>query len=606
MIHELTNPSQVQLGRYSNFSLEDPLLSKMSELNVEIPSSDVSFQDAQDQERRTIPVDLASPTMSRRSERRSSMAILAAKAIAQNNQFGGKRYSAPAPDSKDSDEPALDLQDPHGAELPSDDDDVEQTITINGQSIPIATKPLTAGSLFVASKRWHRNERAKLAKDVLDIFWKSATGCVLAKNNKLEMVSIKQDDEKLLFHVKNLQTQLKALRAHCYSHDIIEVFTIVVPEDVSNSPKIGTQTFDLFRDYATLHPTMVANSNAWYNNWVQEKSIRDNLNITFEMLRNNTETELWSKSYEEHEEFSPIQQGGPLILYFILKRIIDVSESSIQYLQKRVKSLKLTDLDGENVDEAVSLIKSTYKVLKQCSTDVRNYVPDDFCETVLKVLQTSSNPQFNSVFAFEEQQARHKADKSGGLADYPSVTTTCTLATNTYKRFTGPGDEYEWCKPVSQGSAFNATFSAPRKFRPDHRCFNCGRKDCSPSICTQPLDQDRIKRNADAWKAKHPKSAKSSQPRSTGSRGPPSRKKDEHGRPVKLNKNGVYVVDQQRYKQQKAAADITAKVDALVSTAEAHAAKPANADKSGSSKEPAVFVADVHELRAMIHTRLLG
>ena len=108
--------------------------------------------------------------------------------------------------------------------------------------------------------------------------------------------------------------------------------TIVVPHDLMRTSTIDPVTHNIFDDYATLHPAMIGMSNAWYNNWVVSKELRDDLKITFEALKNNVESNLWSKALEDHEEFSPIQQGGPLMLYFVLKRILDVSESSIDYL----------------------------------------------------------------------------------------------------------------------------------------------------------------------------------------------------------------------------------------------------------------------------------
>ena len=116
---------------------------------------------------------------------------------------------------------------------------------------------------------------------------------------------------------------------------------------------------------------------------------------------------------------------------------------------------------GENIDEVMSLTKSAHKVLQQASTEVCNYVPDDFHEIVLKVFQTSSQPQFNAVFVFEESQACHHADKRGGVAKCPSVTATCTLALNTYWRMTGPGDECVWCQAPPQGAAFNVEAGQP-------------------------------------------------------------------------------------------------------------------------------------------------
>ena len=47
----------------------------------------------------------------------------------------------------------------------------------------------------------------------------------------------------------------------------------------------------------------------------------------------------------------------------IMRRIQNNSESAITHMVEKVTKLKISKLTGENVDTAVSLIKSTYQVL---------------------------------------------------------------------------------------------------------------------------------------------------------------------------------------------------------------------------------------------------
>ena len=97
---------------------------------------------------------------------------------------------------------------------------------------------------------------------------------------------------------------------------------------------------------------------------------------------------------------------------------------------------------------------------------------------------------------------------------------------------TGPGDECTWCAPAVQGSAFLN--------HNERRCFNCGKPGCIPSTCSQTLDPERIKKNRDLWQKNNPFDE---------SKRPTRRKpKDAHGRPLKLNKRGAYVVDQKKHK----------------------------------------------------------
>ena len=90
------------------------------------------------------------------------------------------------------------------------------------------------------------------------------------------------------------------------------------------------------------------------------------------------------------------------MLFLILKKIQDNSESAIKALKTRVTKLKIRDIPGENVDTAVSLIKSQNSTLQSASTAERNYVPDHFPQTVLRVLQTTSVKEFNEAFSTVE------------------------------------------------------------------------------------------------------------------------------------------------------------------------------------------------------------
>ena len=74
------------------------------------------------------------------------------------------------------------------------------------------------------------------------------------------------------------------------------------------------------------------------------------------------------KCLETHDEHAPVQQGGPLMLHLILQRIQDRSEQTLDVLKIRVAQLDISKLKGEDVEQAVRLIKSTYRVLKSLAS----------------------------------------------------------------------------------------------------------------------------------------------------------------------------------------------------------------------------------------------
>jgi hypothetical protein len=201
-----------------------------------------------------------------------------------------------------------------------------------------------------------------------------------------------------------------------------------------------------------------------------------------------------------HQEYHPAQQDGPLMMCLIMKRILGISEVSIQALISCVTAMKLSKMQEEDMEEAVGMIKSTIKMLNQCSTNERNFVPDDIEVLVLKVFQTALLDEFNEIFRHAERDARARANKYGGIVHYLYVQEMCQLASNAFKQLTDPGEEYKWVSKPKQGGHVTQTSVSPST----RKCFNCGKPGCIPSTCNQPHDDEKIKRNAEAWKKNHP------------------------------------------------------------------------------------------------------
>lgn len=432
-----------------------------------------------------------------------------------------------------------------------------KTVVIDGIDVPVRDRQVDPASLSVA-KTWNKLERHMLEHEDKAHFVRSATSMtVLSKSNKLNIYSLKDDDEGMLENVRNTQLQLRLLRNHAYNHDIGDVFIVVVPTNVNESSDISSVRYNLFEDFAKLDVAMVATSNAWYNTWVDCEYIRENMAYTFTLLQNNTDESLWNKCLEEYEAYHPIYQGGPLMLYLILKRIQSNSENSIVHLQTRVKNLKIRDIKGEDVDLAVSLIRSTYKALSQASIEDRNYVPDDFPKTVLQVLQTSSVKAFNDAFAHEETVAQHEADKFGGKPNWPTVEHILNLATNTYHRLHKTN---KW-QVQRNNRGYNANVS-------DQHvriiCWNCGGNH-PVQDCDKPHDPDKI---AAARKAFYDRknSNNGGRGRRNGNQGRGrrqgggrdnqqsdnrQRKIGDDGTPLVMNVKGEFVPDQKKIQEQK-------------------------------------------------------
>jgi hypothetical protein len=426
--------------------------------------------------------------------------------------------------------------------------------TLGGQLV-IDGRELTVTSFakdqedFAFVRMWDKTERKDLPQDIRHVFVKACTGFVLNKNNKLSAPKVTADNAKFLVQVQNLQTQLKSLKAHMISYDIYDVMTIVVPTDVRHTAAIENNTFNVFDDHTRLHPMHVANSNTWFHRWVNNAYIQENMALTLRLLESNTDENLWSKCLEAYEEYHPIQQGGPLMAYLILQHIQDSSDMALEHLRAQIVSLDIGKLPGENVDQAVSLIKSTYRVLKCSSTQARSYVPVEFPKVVMEVFTTCTVPEFTEPFHTMITKLQTVADMEGTRPQWPSVSKILNMATNSYHRLKSSGRWDKSARAKSSAYVTQATWRSPRsETRPSGKCFNCGSADHMLYDCPKPRDERKIEGNRKKF-FDDKKKRQSSSPRGSNSGG--SR---EGSLPMKLNKHGLLVVDQKKYQQMRRAA----------------------------------------------------
>jgi hypothetical protein len=336
----------------------------------------------------------------------------------------------------------------------------------------------------------------------------------------------------------------------------------------------------LFNNFPNLDADMVALSCAWYRKWSKDTYFAENLDYTFRLLKNNTETTLWEKCMEEYTQYAAPYRGGPLMFFLILRRIHSTSESALQFLLNKVRTLKIRDIQGEDVDLAISLIRSCHSMLHASSTVDHNYIPDDFPQIVLRALQTTSNHSFNRAFELEESNVQHTADKENRKPVWPDIEKVLNMATNIYNRLTGSN---KWL--TSRDHRRRAYVAGPGGARSNghpngrqqqgyrRRCWNCGSQDHELPDCPSPKDEAKIeKARQDYLKFKRQNQPRFPRRDAKHGRRPPETRLASDGTPMLRNRRGRFVPDQRRIhlaRKSERTRALNAAIDTLAATAAA-------------------------------------
>jgi hypothetical protein len=105
-----------------------------------------------------------------------------------------------------------------------------------------------------------------------------------------------------------------------------------------------------------MMPNEVAWSNKWYRTWTANIWFEQNLKLIFDLLENHWSEELWDKTMDKYNHYSEVEKGGPSFFVIMTSKILLNTEEASYALTKRIRDFKTSNLQGENVDKAKSLI----------------------------------------------------------------------------------------------------------------------------------------------------------------------------------------------------------------------------------------------------------
>ena len=205
----------------------------------------------------------------------------------------------------------------------------------------------------------------------------------------------------------NLDMLIRKMKNAHINYDMHNVFTILLFSPGDQSRKVPVGSKNLHTEFSEITVLEVAHSNEFYLRWARTFYFQQNLKLTYAYFQNNVSKELWEKTFEAYDEYDAQYKGGPLFFIIMINKLLSNTEEAAATLQDRVKHFKVTNLQGEDVPHAVSLLKGAIRRLVHVKRKKIGVDPEwfkDITRIVIKIMQTSSVEPFNNLFQQLEQQ----------------------------------------------------------------------------------------------------------------------------------------------------------------------------------------------------------
>ena len=210
----------------------------------------------------------------------------------------------------------------------------------------------------------------------------------------------------------------------------------------------------------------VGKSNAHYNQFGQNFDVQD-LAWTQELLENSCDETLRDKVMETLLLYPKVQQGGPLFYRIMIGLITTTTAEATRTMVTRITSMKIRDIQGEDVSKAVSTIRGALQHL-----ETANAVPNDIRHILMDIFEKTSVPEFNSIFLVLKSQV--KIDTMMNI----TVERILTLAEDNYHDMKERG-----------------IWNTPTVHRGFITCWNCNEEGHSAKKCPKPRNEKNVSEN---------------------------------------------------------------------------------------------------------------
>jgi hypothetical protein len=242
------------------------------------------------------------------------------------------------------------------------------------------------------------NKRAALSVRDLSKLHEYATTSLPSKFGLMSTSTA--DDVAQLSNAYNVEMRIAEFTMHIKKYDMQEQFFNVLTPDPADVTKTLAETKNVMKTYSEMSILEVRVSNKYYKQYGPSYML-ENLNWTQELLEKSCEQPLRDKVTEKLLDVPANEQGGPLFFLLMIKQITSTTEDATRAMILKLTNMTLRDIPGENVDTAISQIRTALTRLRTV-----NQVPHDIRKKLIEIFQRTSVENFKKVFETMENNRR--------------------------------------------------------------------------------------------------------------------------------------------------------------------------------------------------------
>jgi len=151
-------------------------------------------------------------------------------------------------------------------------------------------------------------------------------------------------------------------------HDVFYIVKTTEQADESLKQETSTTPLYLLNDYAKISIQEIGNSICFFPIYRQCYHIQ-NLEWSDLFMKGSCDDSLKKKVMEYLFDVPSIEKGGPLFFKVMMTIISSNTEEAICTLTKKVSTFKITSIQGENINTAVSQPRGAYRHFDVCRKD---------------------------------------------------------------------------------------------------------------------------------------------------------------------------------------------------------------------------------------------